>query len=711
MDRWTRARTPPWVSQRRSLVSRPIVGDQPISPAPVRAWRPEYLPAYVGNGTVGLRVPRVPFLDGVAILSGFAGIHPTDRVESFARAPYPLAGDVVVGEASMSAHGERVTVVEQAYDFTCGELRTRSRFDAGEARAEIETVTLCSRTHPSVALQEVAVSVDRASDVTIRGAVDPVGIPGRWDARDVEPAKTVDGSMRWLSHGRLARCGAAYSTELLGARDPRRETQGGELERLSTGYSFRARAGGTYRLRQWTSLVPDVLHGEPDRQAIRLVYDARDRGFDELRAGNRDAWEELWRGRVRLLGATRRWQALTDAAFFYLHSSAHPSSPSSTSMFGLSYWPDYHYYRGHVMWDIEAFAVPPLLLTDPNAARGLLDFRVDRLDSARRNAALAGYRGAQFPWEASLRSGDEAAPQEGSASGREHHVSLDVAQAVLRYVYATGDREFARERAWPLVRDVCRWIESRVTRTRRGYEIHRVLGAAEKEKAEDNNAFVNLGARAVLRQAVRLADAVGAEPGRAWAEIADRLALPRDRRSKILRNYDGHRVTDEKGDTPEAAASLFLFDHDLPAEYEEATFRRAVETADGYVGSPMLSALLGLFAARVGERDGALDLFERGFADFALDPFAVTDEYSPEVFPDKPRAGPFTANLGGFLGACLYGLTGLRLGPGSPSSWCARPPALPSRWRGVEVERVWVRGRPARLLARHGDERAQLEAT
>ena len=43
-------------------------------------------------------------------------------------------------------------------------------------------------------------------------------------------------------------------------------------------------------------------------------------------------------------------------------------------MFGLSYWPDYHYYRGHVMWDIEAFALPPLLLTDPDAARSLLDF-------------------------------------------------------------------------------------------------------------------------------------------------------------------------------------------------------------------------------------------------------------------------------------------------------------------------------------------------
>jgi hypothetical protein len=29
-------------------------------------------------------------------------------------------------------------------------------------------------------------------------------------------------------------------------------------------------------------------------------------------------------------------------------------------MFGLATWHDYHYYFGHVMWDIETF-VPPLV--------------------------------------------------------------------------------------------------------------------------------------------------------------------------------------------------------------------------------------------------------------------------------------------------------------------------------------------------------------
>ena len=46
------------------------------------------------------------------------------------------------------------------------------------------------------------------------------------------------------------------------------------------------------------------------------------------------------RGRIRLIGAGDEWQALADAAFFYLNTSVHASSPASTSIFGLATWHD-----------------------------------------------------------------------------------------------------------------------------------------------------------------------------------------------------------------------------------------------------------------------------------------------------------------------------------------------------------------------------------
>lgn len=102
----------------------------------------------------------------------------------------------------------------------------------------------------------------------------------------------------------------------------------------------------------------------------------------------------------------------------------------------------------------------------------------------------------------------------------------------------------------------------------------------------------------------------------------------------------------------------------------------------------MFSALLGVYAARLGDRERSLELFERGYGDFVIDPFSITAEYQPQVFPEQPVAGPFTANIAGFLTSCLYGLTGLRIGAGDPPSWCERPISMPTGWEGVHVERI-----------------------
>jgi hypothetical protein len=661
---------------------------------------------------LGLRIGRIPLLDGLAIINGFVGTDGETGVESFARGPYPLAGDLQIGLAKLSEAPALGRLEEQRYDFACGELMTRFSFVAEEARAEVEVVTFCSRTQPTLAVQRVDLRVDRACDIVLSARVDPTGVPGRVITRHIAGRGPNDvetnGALHWESAGGLGSCGAAYWTELRGAEAECTHDEN-RSNPLTTAYRFRARAGRTYRLHQIACLVADEAHGEPDRQAVRLLFAGRLRGFERLRDENRQAWDEIWRARPVLVGAPTRWQAMADAAHFYLHSSVHTSSPCSTSMFGLSYWPTYHYYRGHVMWDIETFVVPPLLLTQPDVARTVLDYRVDRLDAARRNAAMNGYRGAQFPWESSPRKGEEAAPQEGAAAAHEHHVSLDVGLAFAQYLHATHDWEWGRSRAWPVLEAICEWLVSRVTETRRGLEIRDVCGIAERQPPVNNNAYVNLAAIRLLREAVELARPLGHEASPIWTLMAERLVVPLDRRTKVIRNHDAYRMNEEKGETPEGAAALFPLGYDCPPEVERATFEFGLGLADRYVGAPMLSSQLGVFAARLGDRKRALELFERGYAAFITEPYSVTLEYEPTVFPEQPRAAPFTANLAGFLMSCLYGLTGLRLSSKPPGEWCERPIVLPQGWDAVEVERVWARGAPARLAARHGDDCARLE--
>ena len=559
-------------------------------------------------------------------------------------------------------------------------------------------------------LQEVYVSVSRACDVVLTAGVDTTGVPGTMNARTIRTPGTerepVDGSLRWESQGAVSVAGVAYVTEFAGV-EAERSLDKTELAPLATRYSFRGRSGRRYRLRQIAGLVSEPLHHEPDLQAVRLVYAGTERGFDRLRAENSAAWEEIWRGRIQV-DAPARWQAMLDAAYFYLQTSVHASSPASTSLFGLAYWPNYHYYRGHVMWDIEMFAVPPLLLTHPEAARSLLNYRAERLLAARHNASMSGYGGAQFPWESSPRYGEESAPGEGAASAHEHHVSLDVAFAFSQFLHATHDWEWGRKRAWDVLSEVAAWITSRGVETERGFEILEVNGIAERKENVDNNAFVNMAAAVALREAVALARPLGHAPDPRWEHLADSIFLRIDRNG-VIRNHDQYRPREEKGETPEAAAGLFPLTFECSAEVERSTLDYYLRLADKYVGAPMLSALLGVYAARLGDRERSLELFERGYADFVIDPFALTTEYAPGVFPEQPVAGPFTANLGGFLTSCLYGLPGIRIGPGNAESWCARAVTLPKGWNELHVDRVWARGNPLQLAARHGDEHAVLK--
>jgi hypothetical protein len=149
----------------------------------------------------------------------------------------------------------------------------------------------------------------------------------------------------------------------------------------------------------------------------------------------------------------------------------------------------------------------------------------------------------------------------------------------------------------------------------------------------------------------------------------------------------------------------FDFDH----ETEQATLAYYLKMAKRYIGSPMLSALYGVWAARSGNRRLSLDLLDRGYGDFCTDRFMQTLEYRKDVFPEQPPAGPFFANLGGFLLGLILGFPRIQPGPEDPQEWCKGTVVLPEGWHSIEIDRLWIRGKKWRLSAVQGNARAKLE--
>jgi hypothetical protein len=432
-------------------------------------------------------------------------------------------------------------------------------------------------------------------------------------------------------------------------------------------------------------------------------------GFEALRQENRIEWNELWKGRVIIDAPDDRWQQLADAAFFYLNTSVHPSAPASTSIYGLAQWNDYHYYYGHVMWDVDLFCVPPLILCQPDAARSLLEYRHLTLASARTNAKLFGRQGIQFPWESGPLHGEESAPGAGKASWHEDHVTTDIAWSFMQFANVTGDDRFRRELATPVVFGVADWIASRVSRTRSGYAFRDTMGVAERTRAADNDAFTVMGAKLVLSEAIRAAEAAGIDAPRAWAAVMAGLQPPRNAAGNYLISHEGFRPNEEKGATPGPLAGFFPLGYEVDPATEKATLDYHLRLAPEYIGSPMLSAFYVVWAAWFGDRRMSARLLEEGYGRFIGQRFLQTLEIAPGKEPDKPDSGPFFANLAGFLMALMYGLPGLRVSSAEPASWPVRPVVLPAGWRSVEIERAWVRQQPARIVARQGDQRALLE--
>ena len=648
----------------------------------------------------------MPLAAGLTLLSGYSGEHPQRRIEAIAVAPYPVAGDIQLEGVWLSDATHAVTVVDQAYDFETGELTSRFEFDVAGRKARVEVLVFCSRDEPSLVCQEITIELDKDSDLALKSVLDARHVDGRAlrHLRDTpgEDKPCCDGAALWESAGALSTCGMAYVTELVGA-EAKPERPPLENRTLTTAYAFKAKAGEVYRLRQIASLIPKVTHLQPDFQAVRQVALARKRGFENIRAANRAIWSDLWKGRITLVGAEPRWQALADGALFYLLSSTHVASPASTSIFGLATWHDYHYYYGHVMWDIETFVVPVLSLLQPPAAESLLDYRTRSLPSAAGNARLRGRRGLQFPWE-SAPSGQEAAPLPGSASWHEDHVSLDVARAFAFHSFVTGDLEFLREKAWPILSGVADWLTSRVTQSQRGYEIRAAMGIAERETEADNAAFTNMAAVVVLRDAIRAAQKLGRAANPEWEQIAKSLVLPKQ--GDVIVSHDGFQPDEEKGGTPDPLMGVYPLGFNMEPDVEAATLKFYLDLREGYIGSPMLSALYGVWAAYTGDRSLSARVMEDGYGRFCVGRFMQTLEYREDVFPEQPRAGPFFANLGGFLLGLVTGFPGLQPSWGDAQGWARRPVILPAGWTAIEIERLWLGGRPYKLVARQGAERA-----
>ena len=509
--------------------------------------------------------------------------------------------------------------------------------------------------------------------------------------------------------------------------------------------TFTVQAGQTLTVEKLTAVTTsrdmayDGLADAAQRasdEGLAMLEAALDTGYDALFQASCEAWRRVWdEADIRIDSARPFDQLMIRFALYHLNIMVKKDDNrvgiGAKGMTGEG-------YKGHSFWDTEVFILPYFTLTQPEAARTLLEYRYRGLYGARLKAKENGYQGAMYPWEAAWVDDGEVTPLWGAAdvvTGKpmkiltgliEQHITADVAFGVQQYYAVTGDEDFMNRCGYEMLIDTARFWASRVTwdETRQAYVILDVIGPDEYKEHVNNNAYTNYMAANNMRLGLQAMEQVERKGGELLARLGSRfdfaairadvnralagLYLPQPNEEGIVPQFDGYFDLRHIDLTPYKQASvvgtiyndynieqistfqvhkqadtlvlLLLMDDLFPAELKKKNyyFYESRTLHDSSLSKSTHCVL----AADLHEDATAYE-FYKGCGNIDLGPVMTTSDM-----------GVHTASMGGIWQCVTYGFGGVRV----VGKELHVSPRLPENWHGLSLPLTW-RGQKLRLEA------------
>jgi alpha,alpha-trehalose phosphorylase len=363
-------------------------------------------------------------------------------------------------------------------------------------------------------------------------------------------------------------------------------------------------------------------------------------------------------------------------------------------------------YDGHAFWDTETFVLPVLTHTRPEAAADALRWRHSTLPAAQERAALLNLRGAAFPWRTI--NGQECSGY-WPAGTAAFHINADIADAVIRYVDVTGDREFEELEGMDLLVETARlWMSLGNFDASGRFRIDGVTGPDEYSAIADNNVYTNVMAQRNLSSAADVAQryperaeelAVSGDEVAAWRAAAGAMLIPYDKRLGVHPQSEGfteHAVWNFADTLPEAYPLLLHY------PYFDLYRRQVVKQADlvlalhlrGDAFTAEEKARDFAYYEPLTVRDSSLSACtqaviaaEVGQLDLAYDYLSEASLLDLGDLQHNTRDGLHIASLAGAWTALVSGFGGMR-DVGGVLRFC---PRLPERLRSMTFSLYWRR--------------------
>jgi trehalose/maltose hydrolase-like predicted phosphorylase len=436
-------------------------------------------------------------------------------------------------------------------------------------------------------------------------------------------------------------------------------------------FSKTIKAGENYSFCIVGTSISSVHNEDPLNEAERLTIFARLEGRDRLIQFHEKAWADLWKSDISVEGDAQSQQDI-HSMLYHLYSFAREGNSFSPSPMGLSGLG----YNGHVFWDCDLWMFPVYLVLHPEIARSLMDYRFERLEAAKRNAFSHGYKGAMYPWE-SAGTGVEETPVWALSGPFEHHITACVALAAWNYYCVTQDKNWLREKGWPILQATADFWASRVERNGKGkYDIRNVVAADEWAENIDNDAFTNAAAKANLLNAAKAAQLLGIAVNPDWELVAQNIPILRfpDGITKEHATYKGEGIKQ---------ADVNLLAYPLTEMTDQKSIRADLEYYNKRIpnaGTPaMTQAIFTLLYARLGDKTKAYQWFKDAYVPNLNPPFRVIAETKGGTNPY------FATGAGGVLQAVMMGFGGLDI---TPEGIVQLKSVLPDNWKKLTITGV-----------------------
>lgn len=436
------------------------------------------------------------------------------------------------------------------------------------------------------------------------------------------------------------------------------------------------KAGEKYSFSIAGSSITSAHHDDPLNEAERMTITAKLEGRDRLIEFHNKAWDNLWKSDIIIDGDAQAQQDI-HSMMYHLYSFVREGSAMSPSPMGLSGLG----YNGHVFWDTELWMYPSILVLHPEMAKSLVEYRFQRLAAAKQNAFNHGFKGAMFPWE-SAGTGVEETPVWALSGPFEQHITACVGIAAWNYYCVTQDKEWLREKGYPILKETAAFWASRVERNGIGkYDIKNVVASDEWAENVDNDAFTNAAAKAVLQHATEAASLLGIIPDADWLNVANNIPIltMENGVTKEHATYKGEGI--KQADVNLLAYPLKEITNLTQIKKDLAYYETRVPNE----GTPaMTQAIFTLLYARLGDGAKAYHFFQDAYLPNLLPPLRVIAETKGGTNPY------FATGAGGILQSVLMGFGGLEI---TPKGITQIKSTLPPSWKSLTLKGIGAEGK------------------